>query len=158
MQRLSRPQGTEVPRAQNLPRIVARHAPGSTVKVTFLRDRATKTVDITLDALREQANNGEADGDDEGGSSRGSAPSPGLGLSLGDSVDGGAEVRRVTPGSDASEELRPGDVIVEVNRVRVANADEAVKQMRATPAGEPVLLKVKSREGNRTRYVAIERK
>ncbi len=151
--------GTDVPRSQDLPRMVARHAPGSTVKVAVLRERATKTFDITLDALREQAGGGTMDTDDDS-SPHGATPGQGagLGLSLGDGVDGGAEVRRVTPGSDASEELRPGDVIVEVNRVRVANADDAVRQMRATAPGEPVLLKVRSRDGNHTRYVALERK
>ena len=64
----------------------------------------------------------------------------------------------MTPGSDASEEIRPGDVILEVNRAHVANAEEAMKQIHATPAGEPVLLKVRSRDGSRTRYVALERK
>jgi serine protease Do len=152
--------GTDVPRSQDLPRIVARHAPGATVKVAVLRDRATKTFDVTLDSLRDQAGGGAVDADEDEASPHGSAQGQGagLGLSLGDAVDGGAEVRRVTPGSDASEELRPGDVIVEVNRVRVANADDAVKQIRATATGEPVLLKVRSRDSNHTRYVALERK
>ena len=79
-------------------------------------------------------------------------------VGLADGANGGAEVRRVTPGSDAAEELRPGDVILEVNKARVASADEAVKAVKGTPAGEPVLLKVRSRDGSRTRYVALERK
>jgi len=161
--------GSDVSHAQDLPRIVARHAPGSTVKVTLLRDRAPRTVDVTLDALRENGESavhgrsgGGGGGGDESESEvpRGATPSHGLGLGLGltDGANGGAVVRRVTPGSDAAEELRPGDVIVEVNRVSVANAEDAVKEVRATHAGEPVLLKVRSRDGSRTRFVALERK
>jgi serine protease Do len=156
--------GTDVSHAQDLPRIVARHAPGSKVQVTVMRDRTAKTMDITLDALRDQPAAREDSADDEGGdSSPGEPPAPvtrapGLGITLGDAQNGGAEIERVKPGSDAEEELRPGDVILEVNRVHVANAAEAVRQMHATPAGAPVLLKVKSRDGSRTHYVAIERK
>jgi len=153
--------GVDVGHAQDLPRIVARHAPGSTVKVTVLRDRAPKTLDVRLDALREQASargSGDDEGDDVGPGDAQPSHAPGIGLSLGDAANGGAEIHRVAPGSEASEELQPGDVIVEVNRIHVANADEAIKQVQATRTGEPVLLKVKSRDGSRTRYVALERK
>ncbi len=154
--------GAEVSHAQDLPRIVARHAPGTTVKVTVLRDCAPKDLEITLDALHEQAtgHGSDPDGDEDSDTPRGATPgrATGLGLGLTDGANGGAEVRRVTPGSDASEEIRPGDVILEVNRAHVANAEEAMKQIHATPAGEPVLLKVRSRDGSRTRYVALERK
>jgi serine protease Do len=153
--------GRAVRDAQDLPRMVARHAPGSTVRVTLMRDRAAKTLDVTLDALRDPSPpQGEA-GDEADGSQPGEAPAgraPGLGLSVGDAQNGGAEIERVAPGSDAEEELRPGDVILQVNRVPVADARAAVAQMRATPTGEPVLLRVKSRDGSRTRYVALERK
>jgi serine protease Do len=153
--------GTDVTHAQDLPRMVARHAPGTTLKVTLLRDRAAKTVDITLDALREGDHDVASHDDDGDESPGGAAPSShgtGLGLSLGDADNGGAEVERVLPGSDAAEELSPGDVILEVNRTHVANGQEAIARIRATPAGEPVLLKVRSRDGHRTRFVALERK
>jgi serine protease Do len=154
--------GAEVPHAQDLPRMVARHAPGASVKVTVLRDRSEKTLDVTLDALREETRrtrDGQWQQDEDDAPDQAQPSSRGgLGLSLSDGPNGGAEVRRVAPGSDASEELRPGDVIVEVNRAPVANAEDAMREIRATHAGEPVLLKVKSRDGSRTRFVALERK
>jgi serine protease Do len=156
--------GAEVSHAQDLPRIVARHAPGSTVKVTLMRDRAAKTLDVTLDALKEQATEGplSTDEDDSSDSAQPSSPAPkhtpGLGLALGDAPNGGAEIRRVAPGSDAAEELQAGDVILEVNHAKVVSAEEAVARVKASTAGEPVLLKVRSRDGQRTRYVALERK
>jgi S1-C subfamily serine protease len=66
-------------------------------------------------------------------------------------------VQGVAPGGAAAESLAAGDVILEVNRVRVATAQDAVKLIKAAPVGEPLLLKVRSEEGGRTRYVAIER-
>jgi len=142
--------GVEVAHAQDLPRLVARHAPGTTVHLAVIRDHAPKTINVTLDALR----------DGPAPASRGDAApehTPSLGLDLGDAPNGGAQIQRVAPGSDASEEVQPGDVIVEVNRVPVANATDAVRQMQATAPGSPVLLKVRDRRGGRTRYVALER-
>ncbi len=154
--------GVDVPHAQDLPRLVARHAPGTTVKVTLLRDRSAKTLDVTLDALREQpeGRGSLVEGDEGNEAPHGTSPGKGTGLGLGltDGASGGAEIRRVAPGSDAAEMLRPGEVILEVNRGKVANAEEATSQIRATAAGEPVLLKVRSRDGTKTRFVALERK
>jgi serine protease Do len=147
--------GVDISHAQDLPRIVARHAPGSTVRVGVLRDRKPQTLNVTLDALQEQ---GAAPSPDDNTPDNAPGRTPGLGIELGDSPNGGAQIQRVAPGSDAQEEVQPGDVIVEVNRVPVANAGEAVKQVQATPVGSPILLKVRDRKGARTHYVALERK
>ena len=42
-----------VPHAQDLPRLVARHAPGSHVKLTVMHDKSSKTVDVTLAQLQD---------------------------------------------------------------------------------------------------------
>jgi serine protease Do len=120
-----------------------------------LRDRKPQTLNVTLDALQEQ---GAAPSPDDNTPDNAPGRTPGLGIELGDSPNGGAQIQRVAPGSDAQEEVQPGDVIVEVNRVPVANAGEAVKQVQATPVGSPILLKVRDRKGARTHYVALERK
>jgi serine protease Do len=143
--------GADVAHAQDLPRIVARHAPGSIVHLSVIRDHAPKTIDVTLDALREQgaaASHGDPSPD----------RTPGLGLELGDAPNGGAQVQRITPGSDLAEQVQPGDVITEVNRVPVATAADATRQLQATSKGAPVLLKVRDRRGGRMHYVAIERR
>jgi serine protease Do len=137
----------EVSHAHDLPRIVARHAPGSSVNLKLLRERSIKTVQVTLDAIKDDAS--------AGNDASGSGHNQGLGLSLEDAPGGGAVVRNVIQGSAADEALDTGDVIVEVNRTTVANAAEAVKQIQATPTGQPVLLRVRTH--GKSRFVAIER-
>jgi serine protease Do len=142
--------GSDVERAQDLSRLVARHAPGSTVRLSVLRDKAPKSFNVTLDALKDDVGKDAAD-------EHSAEPAAGLGIRLGDAPNGGAMVQGVAPGGAAAESLAAGDVILEVNRVRVATAQDAVKLIKAAPVGEPLLLKVRSEEGGRTRYVAIER-
>jgi serine protease Do len=143
--------GVDVERAQDLPRLVARRAPGSRIRLGVLRDKSPKTFDMTLDALK-----------DEGGKGSTEEPSPGpatdLGIRLGDAPNGGAMVQGLAPGGVAAESLTAGDVILEVNRTRVATAEDAVKLIKGAPKGEPLLLKVRTQDGGRTRYVAIERR
>jgi serine protease Do len=143
---------TEISRSEELPRVVARHAPGTKVKVEYMREKATRTVDITLDELRE-----------EGGGRSSNAPSgPGsraptdFGVQLSDVPGQGPVVTRVLPGVPADGALEHGDVILEVNRVPVARAAEVQKQVSAAPMGKPVLLKIKRED--KIRFVAIERR
>jgi serine protease Do len=143
--------GAEVGHAQELPRIVARHAPGSSVKVGLIRDKSLKSYDVTLAALTEE---GAKDPAESGAPDH----APGLGLSLGDAPNGGAVIQGVAPGGSASDSLAPGDVIVEVNRVPVPSSRDAARLIQATPKGESVLFKVRSHEEGKTRFVAIERR
>ena len=140
--------GTPVSRSQDLPRMVARHAPGSRAKVTVLRSGAEKTFDVTLDELK-----------DESGKRQGSPSAPqkgALGLEVQDAEDGGVLVRRVMPGSPAGGKLMSGDVILEVDRAPVKSSADLSAAVRKAGADKPILLLVK-RQGS-TRYVAIERK
>ncbi|MDI1480639.1 DegQ family serine endoprotease [Polyangium sp. y55x31] len=140
--------GTEVQNAHDLPRMVARHAPGSKVKVKVLRKGETKTFEATLAALADEQGKGAAP-------SGPSVDSSGLGAELMDAPDGGgAVVRRVRPGSAADEALAPGDVIVEVDRAPVKNAAEASEQIGRALKKGPALLRIE-RDG-RGLYVVIE--
>lgn len=66
----------------------------------------------------------------------------------------GAVITEVLPGSPAAEAgLRPGDVIVEVDRKPVASSDDAVSALRA-PQKSGHLLRVRS--GSGTRFVTIK--
>jgi serine protease Do len=141
-----------VPRAEDLPRVVARNRPGSKVKVEIRRERATRTVEVSLDEVR----------DESGPPSPAAPPAPGaaaphgIGVQLSDVQGQGVVVARVVAGSAADGELAPGDVIVEVNRTPVARAADVVARIAATPAGTPILFKVARQ--NKTRFVAIERR
>ena len=136
---------TPINHGQELPRLVARHQPGGKVSLTVMRDQATRTVDVTLDTLKDETTASKP---------QASPNRPELGIELGEPQGGGVLVQRVAPGSKAEDLLEPGDVILEINRTPVARGSEASKLLKSAPAGEPVLLKIK-REG-KTRFVAIE--
>jgi serine protease Do len=139
---------TPVQHAEELPRLIARHAPGTNVTLTVVHDKTTKKVNVTLDELKDEAK--------EKSSSRENGGSPQFGVQLGDAQGGGAVVQGVIPGSAAEESLRPGDVIVEVNRKPVARAADAARELKATPKDQPALVKV-TREG-KGHFVALERR
>jgi len=66
----------------------------------------------------------------------------------------GAAVASVRPGSPAEDAgLAPGDVIQEVNRKAVKNAEEFANDVHAVPAGKDVLLLVWSHGGASYRVV-----
>lgn len=146
-----------VQHAHELPRLIARQAPGSKVKLQVLgKSGASRTVEVTLDELREA----DADEKKRGEKSFGAAPSPSglaseFGLELADDPKG-IVVRSVDPGSTGAEAIQPGDVVLEINGVPAKSARDAATRMRQTGAGRPLLLKVE-RNGHAL-FVAIERK
>jgi serine protease Do len=142
--------GSDVPRSRDLPRIVARHAPGQKVAVKVLRDGSEKQLDVTLDALKDDARRAKSDG-----SGPEIAPKGTLGIEVQQGQEG-VVVARVLPGGLAAGALQPGDEIVEINREKVRTAEELSSKVKRAPEGKPILLLVK-REGM-TRWVAIERK
>ena len=140
---------TEVPTAADLPKTVAHHAPGSKIAVKLVRDKNEKTLDVTLDETPT----------DKRAKNTAPTPSPGpkaaptkFGIGLGESRDG-VVVEKVDPSSKAAEILHRGDIILEINKTPVTNAQVAAKTLEA--AQSPVLAKVK--RGNVTRWVALEK-
>ena len=145
-----------VSRAEDLPRIVGRYQPGAKVKVEIRRERVTRTIDVSLDEVRDEQNAAGSAGPSSGGVGPSGATPKGIGVQLSDVAGQGVVIARVLPGSAADGELEPGDVIVEVNRSAVSRAADVVSRIGATPPGTPVLLKVMRQ--NKTRFVAIERR
>ncbi|MET0592778.1 MAG: Do family serine endopeptidase [Polyangiaceae bacterium] len=143
-----------VTRAEDLPRIVARHAPGTKVKVEFRREHANRTLEVNLDEVHDESNP-QAAANQPGAAPNANSPK-GVGVQLTDVPGRGVVVGRVIAGSPAEGELEPGDVIVEVNRTPVTRATEVVQRIGAVPAGTPILFKVTRQ--NKTRFVAIERR
>ncbi|MBK6693704.1 MAG: trypsin-like peptidase domain-containing protein [Myxococcales bacterium] len=137
--------------AQDLPRLVAKHAPGSKVELKIQRDRQALSIPITLEELKEER--AARAPVVQGGPA--AASSSALGVSVDDAPNGGALVRGVTPGSRADGELIAGDVILEVNRARVESAADLSKKVQAAPNSGALLLKVQ--RNGRTRFVGIER-
>jgi serine protease Do len=143
---------TAVARSEDLPRVVARHPPGSKVKVEFMRERATRSVEVALDEVREETNARPTNPP----TGPGSGASNDFGLQLSDVPGQGVVVTRVHPGGPGHGELESGDIVLEVNRTPVTRAADALAQMAATPQGKPALLKIV--RNNKTRFIAIERR
>lgn len=137
--------------SQELPRIVAKHAPGSKVDVKVQRDKQELSFAVTLDELKDAADKGERPEE----RSPATPSSSTLGLSADDAPGGGALVRNVAPGGRADGSLVPGDVIVEVNRAKISNAADLAAKVQASKNGGPLLLKVQ--RNGQSRFVAIER-
>jgi serine protease Do len=145
--------GAPVPSSEDLPRIVARHAPGSQSKLEILRNGKREVVQLTLEELKDEP----VRVSDQSPGPGGAAPE-GLGIEIGESPNRRGEVLvgRVASGSAADGKLQPGDVILEVNRSGVRRPEDVVARVKEAPAGAPILLKIK-REGQ-VRFVALDRR
>ena len=146
-------------RQSSLEAAVAETSPGSTVPVKIMRDGHEKTVDITVKEL--PGTEELAKGEDKGSSSDALN-----GVTVAD-IDGnakgqldlphnikGAVVTDVDQNSAAFEAgLRPGDVIEEINRTKVNNAEDAVR-LTTNVKDKVVLLKIWSKGGSR--YVVVD--
>jgi len=152
--------GKSIPRPRDLSRLIASTPVGSTVKLDILRDGKKQTLSVVIEKL---AGASEAKAGPGGGAPGGATA---LGLQLADLDDDlrqqfglkdakGAVVADVEPGSPAADAgVRPGDLLVEVDRKPVANAADAEKRIAA--GGESVLLLV--RRGDGTIYVVVNKK
>jgi serine protease Do len=140
---------------------VAMTPPGKTVTLTVFRDKKETDVEVTLG---EQPENLMATGmrqDNTAERSDTTDAAATLGLRLSDVTDGlarryqlgdnrdGALVTSVRPGSIAEAgDLHPGDLITQVGRQSVANADEATKAIAKRDIHKGIRLTVTNSTGN----------
>ncbi|WP_232379779.1 Do family serine endopeptidase [Polyangium fumosum] len=141
--------GTPIHHAEDLPRKVARHAPGTTIKVSLLRGGKPVEVTAKLDQL------GDVDGgDDDAKPTRGpKAPATSankFGFQFSDLGGGGVRVDRVT---DGESELSPGDVLLEVNGTPVRDGKALEATLGKLKPGTVAVAKI--RRGKVTRFAAL---
>jgi len=142
--------GHDVPKSEDLPRMIASHRPGTHVSLVVLRDRQRKTFDVVLAPLQDTGEK-VSERQPETGADRGQR-APALGISLVDQ-DGHAVVAHVSPDGPASGKLRAGDVIEEINHQAVTGAADVASKIGVGRGDKPVLLRIK--RGDEDRYVAI---
>jgi serine protease Do len=132
--------------------VVSAQRIGAGVQVEYVRDGRNRRVEVTLAELpTEEA--GETPGQTRIGVALQTVTEP-IARSLGvDPRTRGAVVTEVAPDSPAARAgLQPGDVIIEVNRRAVRNAQEVMAALGAEP-GRPKLLRVTNARG--TRFVTV---
>ena len=153
--------GSKIRNGGQLQVVVSQTAPGTEIKLGILRDGKPETLSVKVGEYKGEKQVAENEG---GGShQRGK-----LGLGVGDLTSDmrqqmnipaqvkGAAVQSVRPASPAEDAgLQPGDVIQEVNRKPVTNAEEFANDVRAIPAGKDVLLLVWSHGGASYRVVHL---
>jgi serine protease Do len=153
--------GNAVKDTNTLRNEVAQMLPGTDVKVTLVRDGKEQTVNVRLGELQAA---GAAEGEDHGAPRSGAGTGFGLAVEpltrdvarqLGVTAASGVVITGVEPSSRAADAgLREGDVVEEVDGVKVTTADglrSALNKSGSTPA----LLLV--HRGEATRYVTIDR-
>ncbi len=151
--------GSKIRNGSQLQVAVSQTAPGSEIKLGILRDGKPETLTLKVGEYKGEKQVAENEGD-------GSQQHGKLGLALGDltpdvrqqlnipsNVQGAAvaSVRPASPAEDAG--LTQGDVIQEVNRKPVKNAQECTNDVHAVPAGKDILLLVWSHGGASYRVV-----
>jgi serine protease Do len=149
--------GKPIVNMEELPRIVAATPVGREVDLEVIRGGKRKHFEVTIGELEEPelaAVAPEGTGPATFGI-RAQDLTPDLAERLGVEEDHGVVITEVEPGSPAADaELRPGDVILEVDRGPIAGVAEL--HSRLGEAGSSALLLV--RRGDVTLFVALKRK
>ncbi|MEO5820221.1 MAG: DegQ family serine endoprotease [Vicinamibacteraceae bacterium] len=157
--------GKPIDSSNALRNAVGRLAPGTKVTLDIVRDGAKRSLSLALD---ERPANAEREGDDEEAPSAAPAKptgrygldvdplTPELARQLRSRSRSGVVVAAVDPSGPAGEAgIEPGDVIVSVNRTKVADGDDLKAALSRVPAGRPALLLIE-RKGQPA-YIPLER-
>lgn len=151
--------GKKVADSRNLRLQVARTKPGETVPVRVVRDGKGRTIEVAVKELNDDSRiaKGKSDQADEGALSGVAVsdidPKTRQELNLPARLKG-VVVTEVQPESAAAEAgLRPGDVIIEINREVVTSAEQAVELTEKAQAGQ-TLVRVWRQGGSR--FVVVD--
>jgi serine protease Do len=146
--------GTRIDDAHQLPILVARTGVGTTAKATVWRDKKQIPLNVKIGELKEEE--AVASGPQKGKLGiTVQDVTPDIAESLGLDRSEGIVITAVEPQSPADDAgLRRGDVIVEVNRKKIANAGEFRNIINQTKPGENLLFLI--RRGGSTLFLALK--
>jgi len=149
--------GKPVVDSAELPLLVARTGVGKTVRLKVIRDKNTQEYTVKVGELKDEdvaAASGGSSSEDLGLAVQTLTPELAENLGLDKGVKG-VVVTQVEPGGPAAEAgLRRGDVVLEVNRKPVKNAQAYQKAVRETGKGKSLLFLV--RRGDNTIFLALK--
>ncbi|APR75009.1 Serine protease DO-like protease [Minicystis rosea] len=141
--------GRGIQRAADLAHELGRRRPGEVLRFGLVRDGHARTIGVLL---------GRLPGHDDDTRPFAATPEPKrpvrIGLKTGDAEGGGARIESVDPGTTAADDLRPGDIVVELNRRVVKTSGELTQLIAAAARPSTVLLRVR-RDGSFL-YVGID--
>ncbi len=141
--------GTEVKDPAQLQRLVAEAGIGRPVRVTVFRNGRSLELGMTLVAAESAAQARRGAGDE-----RRQVQGDPLGLVVEDMDGAGVVVADVINGGSAADVgIRPGDLIVSINRKRIANTAEYQKAIRQAQGGTLIIL---VRRGDSSIYFALK--
>jgi serine protease Do len=150
--------GKEIENSRELASVVAATPVGKSVTVKVLREGKEMSLQVQTGDLSTHDSEKE-DGEETASKGKWGLQlrdvDPMLAQQMGLKMEKGVVVTAVQQGSPAEESgVRPGDVILEVNREPVKTVEEAQRKMDKSPAKGSVLLLLQ--RGTGTRYVALK--
>ncbi len=139
--------GTHVKTAAELTAKVSSTAVGKSVRVDYIRDGKQGSTTVVL-AERPPIDK-EASAEPSGGEARASrlglsvqTVTPAMAKQLNLEIESGAIVVRIKPGSSAAEVLNSGDVIHQVGRDKIENAEDLVRVSESLRSGQEVAVRI----------------
>jgi serine protease Do len=161
--------GKTVSKNDDLPQLVAGTTPGTTVPVKVWRDGKERTLNVKVEELdlesengnQQTSNNAEPDSQSGGGfgvTLNNITPDIARRMEL-PSGTKGAVITEVDQESPAARSLQAGDVILQVNRQPVSSASEASQLLRAVPSGRTVgmLIMRRGASGSSEQFVTVRK-
>ncbi|SMC25478.1 serine protease Do [Desulfacinum hydrothermale DSM 13146] len=148
--------GQKVDNARSLSRMVAAVQPGTRVAVDIIRDGHNRQILVTLAQMpQEGVETVGTESEDWGIHVQDLTPEIAGRLGL-DTITQGVVISDIQPGSPAAMAgLRPGDLIVEVNRHKIKNVQDYTEALRRSSDHKSLLLLV--RRGESSLYVVLQK-
>jgi serine protease Do len=151
--------GRKITDASDLQVAVGLKSPGTTIKLGVLRDGKDLTLPLTLEAMDSRNKEGKVYAENGQGKMRWGIGLADLNNDVREQLQApenihGAVIEQVQPGSSADDSgLRPGDVILQVNRKDVQSASDVKDALAGVPKGQDALLLIWSNGGSSFRVL-----
>ncbi len=150
--------GQKLETGSDLQVAISQMQPGTKIALGILRDGKPQTLNVTVGSFKPNSQIAANDADDQDQQNGGSAKAGKLGLAVSDLTPDnrqqinapdqlhGAVVQNVRPDSPADDAgIRPGDVILEVDRKPVQTASQFVGEVHGAGPGKDILILVWSK-------------
>jgi serine protease Do len=147
--------GKKIHEMNALPRVVAATPVGKKVKLAILRNGKQEEVEVTIERLKDaEEGSSAADTTDRLGMTVNNVTAE-LAARMGLKETKGVVVVAVTPGGAAEEAgIARGDIVREINGVKIANADDYGKAVSSLKKGE--VMRLLLRRGESSLFVALK--